>query len=309
VAHIDNLVDRIADPALRAQIEAEVAKLIERKSFGLVFQRHQPEDIEAPGVMPRRGDRVRLRGDDTKQEFRVRRARAGIGSIVPLNAARQVDPDAEVQDKTFDELVVVKDFSSPIYPGLVPVSELKSGGGKPAHVVINGENYYALETLLYTHEGEVDVIYIDPPYNTGADDWQYNDRYVDRNDEFHHSKWLSFMERRLVHAKRLLKDSGVIFVSISDHEQAYLKILMEQVFGASNFIDTIVVEMSTTSGPKVTNAQQGTIVKNVEFVHAFRKSAMFDTVSHTPLLDGVAAWDHDYGLWMHDDGRITDFAD
>lgn len=309
MAHIDNLVERIADPALRAQLAEELAKLVERKDFGLVFQRHQPEDVETPGVKPRRGDRVRLRGAEPRKDFHVQSARAGIARIVPLDEAREVLTTAEPQEHPFDELVVVKDFNLPIYPGLQLISRIDSGADKPSHVVINGENYYALETLLYTHHGKVDVIYIDPPYNTGSADWQYNDRYVDKTDEFYHSKWLSFMERRLLHARRLLKESGVIFVSISDHEQAHLKILMEQVFGASNFVDTIVVEMSTTSGPKVTNAQQGTIVKNVEFVHIFRKSAAFDRVAHTPLLDNVGTWDQDYNLWMNDDGTITDFAD
>lgn len=309
MAHIDNLVERIADPVLRAQVADEVAKLVERKDFGLVFQRHQPEDVEAPGVKPRRGDRVRLRGDEAKRDFYVRSARAGIAVIVPLDETRQVPADAESQERQYEDLVVVKDFDLPIYPGLEPIGRIDRGGDKPSHVVINGENYYALETLLYTHQGKVDVIYIDPPYNTGSDDWQYNDRYVDKTDEFYHSKWLSFMERRLLHARRLLNETGVIFVSISDHEQAHLRILMEQVFGAANFVDTIVVEMSTTSGPKVTNAQQGTIVKNVEFVHIFRKSAAFDQVAHTPLLDNVNAWDQDYNLWMNDDGTISDFAD
>ena len=309
MAHIDNLVDRIADPALRSQIADEIAKLVERKDFGLVFQRHQPEDVETPGVKPRRGDRARLRGDTTKKDYLVRSTRAGRASLLPLDSGRQVVSGAVPEEREFDELVVVKDFDYPIYPGLQLVNELRCGGDKPSHIVINGENYYVLETLLYTHVGKVDVIYIDPPYNTGSDDWQYNDRYVDRRDDFAHSKWLSFMERRLHHARRLLKSTGVIFVSISDHEQAYLKLLMEQIFGPSNFVDTIVVEMSTTSGPKVTNAQQGTIVKNVEFVHIFRRSADFDLVRHSPLYDSTPQWDTHYTQWLGDDGQLLSFAE
>jgi adenine-specific DNA-methyltransferase len=229
--------------------------------------------------------------------------------VLPLDAARHVVPGAESQEHAFGELVVVKEFDHPIYPGLELVHRVNRGANKPSHVVVNGENYYALETLLYTHDGKVDVIYLDPPYNTGADDWQYNDRYVDRRDEFSHSKWLSFMERRLRHARRLLKSTGVIFVSISDHEQAFLKLLMEKIFGASNFVETIVVEMSTTSGPKVTNAQQGTIVKNVEFVHIFRKSADFDSVRHTPLFDSAPQWDTHYVQWLSEDGALLNLAD
>ncbi|MFS2241239.1 site-specific DNA-methyltransferase [Microbacterium sp. OR16] len=309
MAHIDNLVERIADPTLRDQIAEEIAKLVDRKDFGLVFQRHKPEDVETPGVKPRRGDRVRLRGDTTKREFLVRAARSGVATLLPLDASRHVVADAEPEEHTFEDVVVVKDFDYPIYPGLELVDEVNRGDDKPSHIVINGENYYALETLLYTHAGKVDVIYIDPPYNTGSDDWQYNDRYVDRRDDFAHSKWLSFMERRLHHARRLLKQTGVIFVSISDHEQAHLKLLMEQVFGATNFVDTIVVEMSTTSGPKVTNAQQGTIVKNVEFVHIFRKSTDFDLVRHTPLFDSTPQWDTHYVQWLGDNGELHSLAE
>lgn len=309
MAHIDNLVERIADPALREQLADEVAKLVERKDFGLVFQRHQPEDLEAPGVRPRRGDRVRLRGDESKHDYYVRSARAGIAVVVPLDASRQVIADAEAQEREFGELVVVKDFDYPIYPGLELVARIDQGDDKPAHVVINGENYYALETLLYTHEGKVDVIYIDPPYNTGADDWQYNDRYVEGSDSYRHSKWLSFMERRLRHAQRLLKPSGVVFMSIDDNEQAHLRLLADQVFGASNFLDTIVVEMSTTSGPKVVNAQQGTIVKNCEFVHVYKRGPEFDRIPHTPLLDGVSSWDGNYSLWLNEDGTVGSFLE
>lgn len=110
------------------------------------------------------------------------------------------------------------------------------------------------------------------------------------------------MERRLQLARRLLKPSGVIFVSIGDDEQHRLRMLMDQVFGRINFVANLAVEMSTTSGPKTTNAQQGTIVKNVEYVLIFRKSAAFDDVRHTPLYDGIDKWDANYPLWLNEDG-------
>lgn len=106
----------------------------------------------------------------------------------------------------------------------------------PNHILIEGDNLEALTALCYTHEGKIDVIYIDPPYNTGNKDFVYNDSYVDTEDSYRHSKWLSFMNRRLRIAKRLLSDKGVIFISIDDNEQANLKILCDEVFGGNNFV-------------------------------------------------------------------------
>ena len=101
-----------------------------------------------------------------------------------------------------DDLVVVAEFRDSIYPGLVSTGKVERGGDKPFHTVINAENFHALEALTYTHRGKVDAIYIDPPYNTGARDWKYNNDYVDSEDLYRHSKWLAFMERRL----KLLSD-------------------------------------------------------------------------------------------------------
>jgi adenine-specific DNA-methyltransferase len=97
--------------------------------------------------------------------------------------------------------------------------------------VINAENFHALQALLYTHEGKVDAIYIDPPYNTGAKDWKYNNDYVDAEDAYRHSKWLAFMERRLKLAKRLLNpESSVLIVTIDEHEVHRLRLLLDQTF-------------------------------------------------------------------------------
>lgn len=89
----------------------------------------------------------------------------------------------------------------------------------PNHILIEGDNLEALTALAYTHEGKIDVIYIDPPYNTGNKDFIYNDSFVDKEDSYRHSKWLSFMSKRLRIAKQLLSDKGVIFISIDDNEQ------------------------------------------------------------------------------------------
>ena len=106
----------------------------------------------------------------------------------------------------------------------------------PNHVLIEGDNLEALTSLSYTHAGKIDIIYIDPPYNTGNKDFVYNDSYVDKEDAYRHSKWLSFMKKRLKIAKNLLSESGVIFISIDDNEQAQLKLLCDDIFGERNFI-------------------------------------------------------------------------
>lgn len=116
------------------------------------------------------------------------------------------------------------------------------------HVLIEGDNYHALSILNYTHKGKIDVIYIDPPYNTGNKDFIYNDRFVDKEDTYRHSKWLSFMESRLKLAKDLLSESGVIFISIDDNEQAQLKLLCDRIFGEENFVGNLVWENKEGGG-------------------------------------------------------------
>ena len=110
----------------------------------------------------------------------------------------------------------------------------------PNHILIEGDNLEALTALSYTHEGKIDVIYIDPPYNTGNKDFVYNDSFVDTEDGYRHSKWLSFMNKRLKIAKKLLSDKGVIFISIDDNEQANLKLLCDSIWGERNFISNII---------------------------------------------------------------------
>lgn len=108
--------------------------------------------------------------------------------------------------------------------------EIITDADKPVNILIEGDNYHALSVLNYTHPKSIDVIYIDPPYNTGNNDFKYNDRFVDKEDSYRHSKWLSFMSKRLKLAKNLLKDRGVIFISIDDNEFAQLKLLCDAIF-------------------------------------------------------------------------------
>lgn len=119
--------------------------------------------------------------------------------------------------------------------------------GSPNHVLIEGDNLNALAALSYTHAGKIDVVYIDPPYNTGNKDFVYNDSFVEKEDGYRHSKWLSFMDRRLRIAKKLLSEKGVIFISIDDNEQAQLKMLCDEIFGERNFVAKCVWQSTAGS--------------------------------------------------------------
>jgi adenine-specific DNA-methyltransferase len=129
---------------------------------------------------------------------------------------------------------VITDFGEPVLPGFQDLGSIERGGDKPHHVVINGENHHALEALRFTHTSKIDCIYIDPPYNSGARDWKYNNDYVDDTDAYRHSKWLAFMERRLKLAKDLLNpDDSVLIVTIDEKEYLRLGLLLEQTFSAA----------------------------------------------------------------------------
>ena len=150
------------------------------------------------------------------------------------------DKPEVVEERLRDELPILTEV-----PERAIISEDKDA---PNHILIEGDNLEALATLAYTHEGKIDIIYIDPPYNTGNNDFIYNDSYVDKEDSYRHSKWLSFMSRRLRIAKKLLSDYGVIFISIDDNEQADLKILCDSIFMPSNFCGQFIWRKKSGGG-------------------------------------------------------------
>ncbi|MGN1228954.1 MAG: site-specific DNA-methyltransferase [Prevotella sp.] len=130
--------------------------------------------------------------------------------------------------------------SLPVFKEVKERAILSDSPDAPNHILIEGDNLEALTALSYTHEGKIDVIYIDPPYNTGNKDFTYNDDYVDKEDGFRHSKWLSFINKRLKIAKRLMSDNGVIFISIDDNEQANIKLLCNSIWGENNFVACVL---------------------------------------------------------------------
>lgn len=226
---LDRFVSQITDDGLRAAIEREVSFLRGSRRFGLVFDRHLPESAHLLDHPVRPGVTVSRRDWDSDETWRV----VGVdGDTVRLDDGSQ---------SAASDVVVVRDFRDPIHPGLRSLGRLAHGAaGDPWHTVINGENLHVLQLLKAVHRESVDLIYIDPPYNTGNDGWIYNDRYVDTSDRAKSSKWLSFMERRLELGRDLLRPTGVIIVAIGDDEHHRLRMLMDQVFGPSNFISNVV---------------------------------------------------------------------
>ncbi len=128
------------------------------------------------------------------------------------------------------------------FPVLAEVKdkEINSDKDEPVNLLIEGDNYHSLAVLNFTHKNAIDVIYIDPPYNTGNEDFKYNDKFVDKEDGYRHSKWISFMSKRLALAKNLLSESGTIFISIDDNEFAQLRLLCDDIFGEENFVIDII---------------------------------------------------------------------
>ena len=224
MAHIDDLLSRVADESLREELRRAVGELRRRKKFGLVFEEHIPEVTLLPGAGVTQGSTVLLRKTTDETRYTVESVRKGVARV----HANGSDP---IQVPVAD-LLVVKSFGEPVYPVLTPIETLPRAPGRPYHAVINGENFHALQLGLFGLEEQIDVVYIDPPYNSGARDWKYNNRYVDATDAWRHSKWLSFMEKRLRLAKRLLKPDGVMVVTIDENEVSHLGVLLEELFPA-----------------------------------------------------------------------------
>ena len=171
------------------------------------------------------------------------------------------DKPEDVEERLREELpVLIEDTGKAI---------ISEDADAPNHILIEGDNLEALTALAYTHEGKIDVIYIDPPYNTGNKDFVYNDQFVDKEDSYRHSKWLSFMSKRLRIAKRLLSDKGVIFISIDDNEHAQLKLLCDEIFGQDNFLGLITRRQS--SGAK-NDTGENRVVTTADYLISYAKN-------------------------------------
>lgn len=225
MAILDELVTQIENPDLRARIAAEVEKLAKQKKFGLVFEEHLPECTPLWDIPVKKGSKAALKAGQVSDFYTVLKIENGIATC--LNKDKSATAEFAV-----DELVSVAEFGEPIYPYLKPLDTVCNAPNSDLwHTLIEADNYHALQLLEYLYAGKVDCIYIDPPYNTGARDWKYNNDYVDNTDQYRHSKWLSMMQKRLKIAKKLLnpKDS-VLIVTIDEKEYLHLGCLLEEMF-------------------------------------------------------------------------------
>lgn len=226
MAAINDLIAQVSDEGLKRKLEQEINKLAKQKKFGLVFESHLPEVTPLYDVPIKVGCKAMLRD---------RRNDKNIYTVLKIEDEQAVCALAKDEDIVLyatADLVSVAEFGDPIYPYL-KIEDLvcNAPDNDLWHTLIEADNYHALQLLEHLYAGKVDCIYIDPPYNTGAKDWKYNNDYVDSNDVYRHSKWLSMMERRLKIAKKLLNPSdAVLIVTIDEKEYLHLGCLLEELF-------------------------------------------------------------------------------
>lgn len=191
--------------------------------------------------------------------------------------------DKKNSQEVLDAFVNWENVSENFVPKQFPVlkevknKEIKTDKAKPVNLLIEGDNYHSLAVLNFTHQNEVDVVYIDPPYNTGHNDFVFNDKFVDEEDPYKHSKWLSFMEKRLRLAKNLLTKKGVVFIHIDEHEVGQLILLCQELFEQNN-VDVLIWE-------KTANITNTKIIRRVKQTHEYiiicyadKKSTIFGRI-------------------------------
>lgn len=229
MAELHELIEKIENPELRAQIQAAADRLTKQKKFGLVFEEHLPECTPLYDIPVRKGLKVSVRNGKANETYTVLKIENGMATCMPKNSKEAVQ-------FAVTDLVTTAELGDPIYPCLQPLGEVCNAPDSELwHTLIEADNYHALQLLEYLYAGKVDCIYIDPPYNTGARDWKYNNDYVDGADEYRHSKWLSFMQKRLEIAKRLLNpNDSVLIITIDEKEYLHLGCLLEEMFPEAN---------------------------------------------------------------------------
>lgn len=181
------------------------------------------------------------------------------------------DKPEEIADQCERELPVLTEDKT---------KEIVKDQSKSTNFIFEGDNYHTLYTLNFTHKRKIDTIYIDPPYNTGNKSWRYNNDYIDKEDRFRHSKWLSFMSKRLRLARRLLKETGIIICAIDDYEFASLKLLFDEIYGEQNRLGTLVV----VHNPRGRNDDKF-FASQHEYVLVYAKNSDKATIHHFALND------------------------
>lgn len=226
MAAINDLIAQITDEGLRKRLEQEVNKLSKQKKFGLVFESHLPEVTPLYDMPIKTGCKVILRDrSEDKNIYTVLSVDNGM-AVCGLKSAEGT------KSISVNDLVRVAEFGEPIYPYLKPIDCVcNSSEDDFWHALIEADNYHALQLLEYLYASRVDCIYIDPPYNNRDKSWKYNNDYVDSSDSYAHSKWLSFMEKRLRIAKKLLNPKkSVLILTIDEKEYLHIGCLLEEIF-------------------------------------------------------------------------------
>lgn len=225
MAALNELIQKVENPELRAQLQAAADKLVKQKKFGLVFEEHLPECTPLYDIPVRKGAKVSVRNGKANETFTVLKIEDGVATCLPKNSKEAVQ-------FAVTDLVTTAELGDPIYPCLQKLDEVCNAPDSGLwHTLIEADNYHALQLLEYLYAGKVDCIYIDPPYNTRAKDWKYNNDYVDPNDSYRHSKWLAMMQKRLALAKKLMNPaSSVLIVTIDEKEYLHLGCLLEEMF-------------------------------------------------------------------------------
>jgi len=249
MATVETLIAQIDNKALREQLAREVAEMKKRLDWGLVFERHLPENVRLLSAPIRVGTVVWERTTPPRR-LRVRAVDGANLVVVPEPEKTTAAPGAPTERIARSRVLVEQDFADPVFPVLTSIGAVRNGpADRPHHAVICGENYHAIQALLAAYENAFDLIYLDPPYNTGNRDWSYNNDFVDANDTYRPSKWLAFMERRLRIARKLLRPDGVLVVTIDENEVHHLGMLLEQLFPeARTQMVTIAINPHGTSG-------------------------------------------------------------
>ena len=229
MAILNDLIAQIESPELRARIQAEVDRLNKQKKFGLVFEEHLPECTPLYDIPVKVGGLVAKKAGQVNDVYKVLSIKNDVAECFHKESK-------EIFEVPMAELVTVAEFGEPIYPYLKPLDSVCNAPDSDLwHTLIEADNYHALQLLEYLYAGKVDCIYIDPPYNTGARDWKYNNDYVDSTDAYRHSKWLSMMQKRLKIAKKLLNpQNSALIVTIDEKEYLHLGCLLEEMFPEAN---------------------------------------------------------------------------
>ena len=276
IADVDRVMESLAPHSVAAQhLDLLLAELQRRRrrGFGLVWDAESPDNAERLRVPVKDLNDPRSCGlaledgvvvdhvDSATDLYRLERTFELNGEVEfvlqpwePRTGGLPVEPRHVPRSEISHVVHLPYDQTTAVYPVLAhreSIAHPDCPDGVPRHTIIEGENYHALQALLAAHRGKIDLIYIDPPYNTGNQDFAYNDRYVSAEDDFRHSSWLRFMERRLRLAKQLLSDTGVLIVAIGDDEHHQLRLLLDQTFGAANFISDVVWNGGRKNGSRL----------------------------------------------------------